>query len=350
MNTTLHNNNPLFCELTAVSCQVNGVTLAENNRVIDFSGMLSLEDIRLATIRLTRDFGYDYFCPTIITTSMEVYKHNLTEFAKAMQEDWGSSILGVHLEGPALNANCIGAHPVFYNKTYHLVELFSELLDYCKLSNGETGVAMVTLAPELDKTGDALRFLSSKGVVVSIGHHQADPDDIERVLNLCRDSGCAFTHYPNAWTKPLDRTAMLSTGAMFHSKAFIMQVVDGRHVPDDIIKWTYKFAGERRFIICPDESPLLGALPREKPYKIFSGREFSVLRPETPPKDTKWPTNDTFPHSHPLSGSTVPLLAQIERFHNITGVDKNVLELVAGENALQMLKVPLTRLGRSNIL
>ena len=99
-------------DLKSVSCQVNGVSLDRGERVIDFSATLSLDDIRDAVHRLTTEYQYDYFCPTIITTSMEVYRHNLRLFAEAMKCEWGAPILGVHLEGPVLNRSCIGAHPV----------------------------------------------------------------------------------------------------------------------------------------------------------------------------------------------------------------------------------------------
>jgi N-acetylglucosamine-6-phosphate deacetylase len=116
--------------------------------------------------------GVDAFLPTLVTTSVENIQRSLGAIAefvashpplrKGGQEDV-AQILGVHLEGPFLNPQKRGAHPAEYLLPLTLDQVKRVLGDYAHV------VKVMTLAPELDTTGEVIPFLRSLGITVSLG-------------------------------------------------------------------------------------------------------------------------------------------------------------------------------------
>ena len=120
--------------------------------------------------------GVDQFLPTIVTTSVQKIQLSLAVIAEFMQQPSSAKeaeIMGVHLEGPFLNYDKRGAHPAEY--------LLPLTLDNVKqiLGNYSNIVKIITLAPELDSTGEIIPYLTSQGIVVSLGHSQATVEEAE---------------------------------------------------------------------------------------------------------------------------------------------------------------------------
>lgn len=75
-------------------------------------------------------------------------------------------VLGLHLEGPFINKEKKGAHPLkhfvdgFHNDFADLENVYGEKLE---------SVSIVTLAPELTNAIPVIRQLVSKGIKVSVG-------------------------------------------------------------------------------------------------------------------------------------------------------------------------------------
>lgn len=75
-------------------------------------------------------------------------------------------IPGLHLEGPFLNEAKKGAHNQQYIRSFQ--NGFSDVSDvYGDFEN----VAMVTLAPELERSGEVIKELCDRGVKVSLGKY-----------------------------------------------------------------------------------------------------------------------------------------------------------------------------------
>ena len=99
--------------------------------------------------------------------------------------------MGVHLEGPFISQKKKGAHPPHLVHDAVNVEC-SNLHDvYGSLED----VAIVTLAPEFDKSGKVIKKLVEQGIVVSLGHSEAGLAIGENAVN----NGANFiTHLFNA--------------------------------------------------------------------------------------------------------------------------------------------------------
>lgn len=236
---------------------------------------LAFPDVRIEDAdRLTQicDFlweqGVDGFLPTIVTTSIENIHRSLAVFADFMahQPPNTARVLGVHLEGPFLNPQKRGAHPSAYLLSLNITSIAEILSKYTET------VKVITLAPELDPTGEAIAYLGSLGIVVSLGHSQADFDRAEQAFN----SGASMvTHAFNAMPGLHHREPGLLGAALTRPHVQCGFIADGQHVHPAMLKVLLRAGryGEGLFLVSDALSPL--GLPDGK-YP-WDDREIEVI-------------------------------------------------------------------------
>lgn len=136
------------------------------------------------------EYGVTSFCPTIVTSPPETYRQVVSQVKKCNGSKAGAGILGLHLEGPFINEAKKGAHNSKNIRSFN--NGFKDVIDiYGNFDN----VAMVTLAPELERSEEVIRELNNRGVKVSIGHSTADLVTGEAAFN---QGACMITHLFNA--------------------------------------------------------------------------------------------------------------------------------------------------------
>ena len=108
------------------------------------------------------------YCPTFVSAPLDAYEPALAR-ARAARER-SDAILGVHLEGPFLG-NAPGAHPRHLLRPVDLDWLGHTVDAHAGL------IALVTLSPEVDPGGGAIRLLADRDVVAALGHSTASYDD-----------------------------------------------------------------------------------------------------------------------------------------------------------------------------
>lgn len=132
-------------------------------------------------------------------------------------------VLGAHMEGPYINAIRLGAQPPFARDPD---PVFVEIL------SGEGVVKLVTLAPEITGGLEMIRQLAAAGIVVQIGHSDADYEMACAAL----DAGArGFTHLFNAMS-PLHHRAPGVAGAALAHGEYAAIIPDGVHVAPGAIK------------------------------------------------------------------------------------------------------------------
>ena len=139
--------------------QVNGMDNCNFWETPDFS---QIDELRL---KLAKQ-GIVGFCPTVITSSKEnILKsvNHINSYIKQNKNNNGALILGIHLEGIFITK--YGIH----DKQYAQTELTPKTIEPFIREN----IVLFTLAPELDKTGEAIRLLQKNNILVSIGHSNA---------------------------------------------------------------------------------------------------------------------------------------------------------------------------------
>jgi N-acetylglucosamine-6-phosphate deacetylase len=175
------------------------------------------------------NYGVDGFLPTIVTTSVEKIHRCLNlmastaDFINAERLHGGkfAEILGLHLEGPFLNYQKRGAHPQEY--------LLPLTVDEVKrvLGNNSSFVKVITLAPELDITGEVIPYLRSLGITVSLGHSQATTSQAQQAF---ADGATMVTHAFNAMPPLHHRQPGLLGAAIANPNVMCGFIADGEHV------------------------------------------------------------------------------------------------------------------------
>ncbi|MGC9505221.1 N-acetylglucosamine-6-phosphate deacetylase [Baaleninema sp.] len=175
--------------------------------------------------RFLWESGIDGYLPTLVTTSLDNIARSLSvlsEFIASQSPNSPSAqILGVHLEGPFLNRHKRGAHPEEFLlplKTKNVKRLLGDFADIVKI---------VTLAPELEETGESIELLRNRGIVVSLGHSLATAAQ----ANGAFEAGASMvTHAFNAMPGLHHREPGLLGAAMVRSGVRCGFIADGQHV------------------------------------------------------------------------------------------------------------------------
>ena len=159
-----------WLSLGGIDLQINGAL------GLAFPDLLPSDQSKLQDIcQFLWQQGVDGFLPTLVTTSIHQFQQALSVLAHPPSS--GSSpqaqILGVHLEGPCLNAAKRGAHPQEF-----LQPLTRETLEQV-MGNDADLVKVITLAPELDPSGEVVSWLRSQNIIVSLGHSLATAEQAQ---------------------------------------------------------------------------------------------------------------------------------------------------------------------------
>ena len=176
--------------------------------------------------------GTTGWLPTVITSPLETIERVDAVIAEAMaaqteanhgaQSDAaslpGATILGMHLEGPFISSARRGVHPPF-----NLLPQGDALDRVSRLKS----LKLITLAPELEGALDAIRILTERGVVVSIGHTDAT---YEQTVAAIEAGARMFTHLFNAMPPLHHRTPGAVGAALLRSPARAAVIPDGIHL------------------------------------------------------------------------------------------------------------------------
>ncbi|BAY64166.1 N-acetyl-glucosamine-6-phosphate deacetylase [Calothrix brevissima NIES-22] len=172
--------------------------------------------------------GVDGFLPTLVTTSIENIQRSLSIIADFISSQTANAqILGVHLEGPFLNAQKRGAHPAEYLLPLTIDQVKRLLGDYSQI------VKVITLAPELDPTHQVIPYLRSLGITVSLGHSQATSAQAQQAFKL---GATMVTHAFNAMPPLHHREPGLLGAAITHPGVMCGFIADGEHVTPTMLQ------------------------------------------------------------------------------------------------------------------
>ena len=192
-------------------------------------------------------YGVTSFLPTVITSPLETIEIARKVVQSAPPDFRGTWPLGLHLEGPFLNPAKRGAHDPAYMRLPDL-----QIIDGW---SPESGVRMVTLAPELPGALDLVGVLVARGVVVSAGHSMATIEQARAGF----EAGISYgTHIFNAMP-PLDhRQPGLAGAILADSRVTAGMIADGIHVHPDIVSLVWKAKGAANTSLVTDAMAALG--------------------------------------------------------------------------------------------
>ena len=237
--------------------------------------------------------GVDGFCPTIVTTSIDKIQRSLAvleEFIRyQVSEKATAKILGVHLEGPFLNYEKRGAHPPEYLLELNISNIKNVIGKYQSI------IKIITLAPELDSTGETISYLKDQGIIISLGHSLATQSQAQTAFEL---GASMVTHAFNAMPGLHHRQPGLLAAAINNSQVFSGLIADGNHVCPSMMQILLKASDyDRGIFLVSDALAPLGLSDGEYPW---DNRKIIIT------KGTARLENGT------LAGTTLPLLIGVQ--------------------------------------
>lgn len=171
---------------------------------------------------------------SLVTAPLDAMAARASMVADACEAD--PTILGSHLEGPFLDPGHRGAHTAGLLRAPDAASV--DLL----LEAGRGTIRQVTLAPELPGADDAIRHFADAGVVVAVGHTDADAAVAHRAF----DAGATvLTHAFNAMRGIHHRAPGPVIAALRDDRVTLEVIADGVHVDLELIATLFAAAGDR---------------------------------------------------------------------------------------------------------
>lgn len=201
-----------------IDLQVNG------GPPCDFWAEPSPADVS-ALSQLLLQHGVTTILPTIITGDID----RTVRTRDALRKSCGAGDLqqlvagmvrmpGIHLEGPFLSPQRPGVHPPEFLRPLELSSL-ARLVD--------SSVVLMTLAPELDPSGQCIDWLRQQEVVVALGHSNASLAEARTSF----DRGVSMmTHTFNALPPLHHRTPGAVGAALTDDRVTCCMICDGLHI------------------------------------------------------------------------------------------------------------------------
>lgn len=191
-------------------------------------------------------FGTTAFLPTLISCRLPVIAQALDAVDRAIEQGV-PGVVGIHVEGPFLNAARKGIHDAA-----NFRPLDEEAL--ALLTSPRRGRVMVTLAPE-QNDASAIRALADAGVIVSLGHSNASYDQTRAAIAA---GATGVTHLYNAMS-PLHHREPGMVGAALEDRSVYCGLInDGVHVHPAALRVALAARPIDRLMLVTDAMPSVG--------------------------------------------------------------------------------------------
>ena len=165
--------------------------------------------------------GTTSILPTTWTSTFEHTFNALKGFENYKKEN--SNILGVHLEGPFINPNKLGAQPPL---------AINPSIDFVKKLQDLAPIKVITLAPELNGMDFFIEEVNKLGIKIQFGHSLADYNCCAKFMS---NYNIGFTHLYNAMSGNHHRSSGVLTAAL-DLGSFAEIICDFNHVSKESIK------------------------------------------------------------------------------------------------------------------
>lgn len=192
---------------------------------------------RLATADRLMECGVTTLLPTVLTASRRSMREAAARWERVMPR-LRVRVPGLHFEGPFLNPEAAGVHPVRHIRPPDPGEFRSWRI-----------ARMITLAPEMPGALPLIR--ATRDGVVSIGHARPTRVAYERAVAV----GARFvTHLYNAMSGIHHRDGGLATWALADDRVACGLIYDRRHVYRDAAVIALRVKSTARLVLTSDQA------------------------------------------------------------------------------------------------
>lgn len=188
-------------------------------------------------INLHATHGTTSMLASLVTEPIPILKKQIKKLVPFAET---GAICGIHLEGPYLSPVRCGAH----EPSLLLVPTITELAELLDMGAGH--IRMVTIAPELPNAIEVIEFLVRQGVVVALGHSNADFETTKRAIEA---GASVTTHFYNGLPTIDHHNANITLAALLDERLSLELILDGHHVNAP--------AAELMFIAAPNRVALV---------------------------------------------------------------------------------------------
>lgn len=205
--------------------------------------------LKLATL------GVTCFAPTLITASEAQITGALRAIAQARRDPFIAHMIPfVHVEGPSISPEDgpRGAHPLAHVRP-------PDLAEFERWQAASAGlVGLVTLSPHWPDIAAYIAALHQRGVLVSIGHTHATPEQIEAAVAA---GATLSTHLGNGSHAVLPRHPNYIWSQLAEDALTASFIADGHHLAQAPLKAMLRGKGLERSFLVSDAVALAGMAP-----------------------------------------------------------------------------------------
>lgn len=211
---------------------------------LDFMDATPEEIEQISKFHLTH--GTTTLYATTMTDSWNNIENSLRNYAEVLSADKLITLNGVHLEGPWFSpAQCGAQDPEnmdFPSK---------ERLDY--LLENYSFIKRISVAPEIENGIMIGNYGAEKGLVMSVGHTDADFD---MVVTASENGYTLLTHFYSGMAGVVRKNAFRVAGAVeagyYLDDMNVEVIADGKHLPQSLLKLIYKIKGSDNICLITD--------------------------------------------------------------------------------------------------
>ena len=197
--------------------------------------------------RMHATHGTTTIVPTATSGSREEMLVMADVFEQACRENrLGADMPGLHLEGPYFALSQCGAQDPRFVRA-------PQPKEYLAILDATDHILRWSAAPELDGALDFGRELSRRGILASIGHTDADYDE---VLAAVRAGYRHVTHLYSCMSTVHRKNAYRFAGVL--ESAYLLDdltveiIADGIHLPAPLLQFVYRFKGPDSIALVTD--------------------------------------------------------------------------------------------------
>lgn len=246
--TSKHIPEDIFIGPGLFDIQVNGYSGMDYNEVQPNISELAQISHKLYEKGVTGHF------PTIITTSPDQFSKLISQIMELRELDelakW--SIAGLHIEGPFISPEDgpRGAHP----REHVIAPEWDLVQKWQEEANGL--IRMITFSPEWENSVPFIQSCVENGILVSIGHTNASPQQIVEAV----EAGARLsTHLGNGMHSILARHPNYLWSQLSEERLSATIIADGFHLPKEVIQVFKKVKGENLMLV--SDSVSLAGMP-----------------------------------------------------------------------------------------
>ncbi len=241
-----------------------------------------------------RKYGTTAMLPTLITDHRDKMEAAITAITDAINQEV-PGIVGIHLEGPYLNAERKGVHDANIIRPMEddAIDLLTRLPNGCIL---------VTMAPEKAAKG-TIKKLADRGVLVCAGHTAGTYNHVQAAI---AEGMRGFTHLFNAMSPMTHREPGVAGAAMADDSTWCGLIADGYHVHPAVLKVAIHAKAKGKIMLVTDAMPTVGA--DEKRF-VLGGEEIIAT-------DGRCALADGT-----LAGSDLDMIAAVKNCVEMVGID-----------------------------